>query len=49
GGNVLEDSERSADPEQKKIVEIKNSQTQSAIDHEQFFKDLEEATDGFAQ
>jgi len=38
-----------ADSERKKIEEIKRSQQQKANDHEQFFKDLEESTDGYTQ
>lgn len=35
--------------EQAKIQDIKAAQARSAVDHEQFFKGLEEAPDGFAQ
>eukprot|EP00611_Tribonema_gayanum_P020385 TRINITY_DN3710_c0_g1_i2.p1 TRINITY_DN3710_c0_g1~~TRINITY_DN3710_c0_g1_i2.p1 ORF type:complete len:337 (+),score=64.81 TRINITY_DN3710_c0_g1_i2:766-1776(+) len=35
--------------EHAKYVDIKRAQAQRAGDHEQFYKDLEEATDGFAQ
>lgn len=35
--------------EQAKIQDIKAAQARSALDHEQFFKGLEEATDGFGQ
>ena len=33
--------------EQAKIHDIKAAQARSALDHEQFFKGLEEAADGF--
>lgn len=35
--------------EQAKIHDIKAAQARSAVDHEQFFKGLEEAADGFGQ
>lgn len=35
--------------EQAKIHDIKAAQARSALDHEQFFKGLEEAADGFGQ
>lgn len=35
--------------EQAKIHDIKAAQARSALDHEQFFKGLEEASDGFGQ
>lgn len=35
--------------EQAKIQDIKAAQARSALDHEQFFKGLEEASDGFGQ
>lgn len=35
--------------EQAKIQDIKAAQARSAVDHEQFFKGLEEAPDGFGQ
>mmetsp|Transcript_12125 Transcript_12125/g.15869 ORF Transcript_12125/g.15869 Transcript_12125/m.15869 type:complete len:945 (+) Transcript_12125:71-2905(+) len=37
------------DSERRKIEEIKRSQLQKAKDHEQFFKDLEESTNGYSQ
>jgi Vacuolar protein sorting protein 11 C terminal len=42
-------SNSAIDSEYVKYEEIKRSQAQRATDHEQFYKDLEESTDGFAE
>ena len=46
---ALPDSAASSSTEHRKWEEIKKSQQESAGDHEQFFKDLEESNDGFEQ
>merc|ERR1712188_320491 len=46
---ALPDSAASSSTEHRKWEEFKKSQQESAGDHEQFFKDLEESNDGFEQ
>ena len=46
---TVPDSAVASSTEHRKWEEIKKSQQESAGDHEQFFKDLEESNDGFEQ